>query len=109
MKSIYVIIAGVSVGAAVMYFLFIKSSFKHDTSHDSIEDAARDAVGWGTRQRVKGKGRSFAGAVKEGIGRVMGKEDLAEEGIIDQAVGATADAAGKFGHAVGQTIHDLNR
>jgi uncharacterized protein YjbJ (UPF0337 family) len=47
--------------------------------------------------------------VKEGFGRATGDDDLAGEGLVDQAVGAVKDGAGKAAQAVGETIHDLNR
>jgi uncharacterized protein YjbJ (UPF0337 family) len=109
MKSTFGIIAGVSIGLAVMYFLLMEPSLRHDAGYDGMEDAAEGAFGWGTKQRVKGRSKSLAGTVKEGIGRLTGNDNLADEGVLDQAAGAAKDAAGRVGHAVGQTIHDLNR
>jgi uncharacterized protein YjbJ (UPF0337 family) len=54
-------------------------------------------------------GTNAVGKFKEGLGRVTGDTDLANEGAVDQAVGATKDVVGEFAHAVGETIHDLNR
>jgi len=52
---------------------------------------------------------SFAGAIKEGVGRLTGDDQMADEGAADRVVGNVEDAAGQLGHAVGETIHDLNR
>jgi uncharacterized protein YjbJ (UPF0337 family) len=54
-------------------------------------------------------GSTVAGKVKQGVGRVLGDDDLAGEGVLDQAVGAVKDTAGDVAQAAGQTIHDLNR
>jgi uncharacterized protein YjbJ (UPF0337 family) len=43
------------------------------------------------------------------VGTATGNDDLAGEGVLDQAAGKVKDAAGQLGHAVGETIHDLNR
>jgi uncharacterized protein YjbJ (UPF0337 family) len=47
--------------------------------------------------------------VKEGVGRFTGDPDLAAEGTLDKVAGRAKDAAGEFGQAAAQTIHDLNR
>jgi uncharacterized protein YjbJ (UPF0337 family) len=109
MKALPWIIAGVGIGAGVTILLLNQQQSKYATGYDSVEDAAHKTFGWGTRQRVQGNGRSFVGAVKEGIGRVTVNADLADEGMAERAVGTAKDAAGKLGHAVGKTIHDLNR
>jgi len=56
-----------------------------------------------------GAARGLAGKVKEGVGRAAGDDQLADEGVADQVVGNVKDTAGKVAHAVGETIHDLNR
>jgi uncharacterized protein YjbJ (UPF0337 family) len=109
MKPIHWIIAGVGVGAALTLLLFYQPSSQLETGYDSIEDAANTAWRWGTKKRVGAGADTIVGRVKEGIGRVTGDDDLAGEGIADQAVGAVKDTAGKWGHAIGETLHDLNR
>jgi uncharacterized protein YjbJ (UPF0337 family) len=84
-------------------------SFATGTAYDGIERAARKTFGWGTKKRAEGKVSAFAGAIKEGAGRLTGDYDMADEGTADRVVGNVKDAAGKVGHAVGETLHDLNR
>ena len=109
MRPIHWILAGTAVGAAVAFLLFYEPSAQHDTGYDSVEDAANRAWRWGTKRRFGAAADTLAGRVKEGVGRVTGDDDLTGEGVLDQAAGAVKDTAGKWGHAVGQTIHDLNR
>jgi uncharacterized protein YjbJ (UPF0337 family) len=109
MKALPWIIGGVGIGAVVTYILFNTPQPEYATGSDTIEDAAHKAFGWGTKQRTAGKGQSIVGAVKEGIGRITGDADLADEGAAEGLVGDAKDAAGRLGHAVGQTIHDLNQ
>jgi uncharacterized protein YjbJ (UPF0337 family) len=49
------------------------------------------------------------GKLKEGAGRVTGGDQLAGEGVVDQAVGTVKDTAGQAAQALGETIHELNR
>jgi uncharacterized protein YjbJ (UPF0337 family) len=109
MKPIHWILGGIGVGAAIAFLLFYEPPLQHETGYDGVEDAANKAWRWGTRKRFGAGADSIVGRVKEGIGRVTGDEDLADEGVLDQAAGAVKDTAGRWGHAVGQTIHDLNR
>jgi uncharacterized protein YjbJ (UPF0337 family) len=109
MRPIHWIIAGVGVGAAVTFLLFYEPSLQSTTGHDGVEGAANRAWAWGTKKRFSGGADAVIGKVKEAVGTATGNDDLAEEGVLDQASGAVRDAAGQLGHAVGQTIHDLNR
>ena len=79
------------------------------TGSDDIEDAAGKTSLWGSKQRLKGAGGNLAGKVKEGLGRVTGDDQLAGEGVVDQAVGAVKDTAGAAAQAAGQAIHNLNQ
>lgn len=111
MRALPWIIAGVGIGVGVTMLLFNEGepSFATGTAYDGVERAARKTFGWGTKKRAEGKVSAFAGAVKEGVGRLTGDYNMADEGTADRVVGNVKDAAGKVGHAVGETIHDLNR
>jgi uncharacterized protein YjbJ (UPF0337 family) len=111
MRALPWIIAGVGIGVGVTMLLFNEGepSFATGTAYDGVERAARKTFGWGTKKRAEGKVSAFAGAVKEGVGRLAGDYNMADEGTADRVVGNVKDAAGKVGHAVGETIHDLNR
>jgi uncharacterized protein YjbJ (UPF0337 family) len=51
----------------------------------------------------------LVGKLKEGVGRATGDDELAEEGVGEQIVGSVKGAVGEAAHAVGETIHELNR
>jgi uncharacterized protein YjbJ (UPF0337 family) len=111
MRALPWIIGGVVVGAGITMLLFndTEPGYATETGYDGVERAARKTFGWGTRQRAEGKVGAFAGAIKEGVGRITGDNRMADEGAADQVVGNVKDAAGQIGHAAGETIHDLNR
>jgi uncharacterized protein YjbJ (UPF0337 family) len=108
MKGLPWIIAGITIGTVITYVALYESGPEYPTRSDTVEDAAHKAFEWGTKQRVAGKGQSVAGSVKEGIGRVTGDADLTDEGAVEGLGGDVKDAVGELGHAVGETIHDLN-
>lgn len=105
MKTFLWLAGGLGFGLAAYLILTAPQS---STSSDSVEGAARDAAGWGSKQRVKGTGDSLVGKVKEGFGNLTGNDQLAGEGQGDQVAGTIKDAAGKVAQAAGQTLHDLN-
>ena len=109
MKPFHSIFAGITVGAAITLLYLDQPSLQHETGLDGFEDAANKVWKWGSKARAAGGGDNIVGRVKEGIGRVTGNDDLASEGVLDQAAGAVKDAAGQLGHTAGKTIHDLNR
>src|ERR1700680_3826713 len=109
MRALPWIIAGVGIGVGVTILLFNDAEPIYETGYDGVERAARKTFGWGTRKRAEGKVGAVAGAIKEGVGRLTGDNRMAGEGAADRVVGNVKDAAGQFGHAVGETIRDLNR
>ena len=108
MKTFAWIVAGIGVGIAA-YVVLNQPGPQYATGNDDVEDAAGRATLWGSKQRLYGTGGDLAGKVKEGIGRITGDDQLADEGVTDQVVGAVKDTAGRVAQAAGQTIHDLNR
>jgi uncharacterized protein YjbJ (UPF0337 family) len=112
MRALPWILAGVGIGVGVTILIFngeVGTQPEYATGYDGVERAARKSFGWGTKNRAEGKVRSFAGAVKEGVGRFTGDQEMADEGTVDRVVGDVKDVAGQVGHAVGETIHDLNK
>ena len=110
MKAFPWIVAGVGIGVGVTLLIRLtEPEAEYATGYDGVERAARKTFDWGTKKRAGGKVQSIAGAIKEGVGRVTGDEQLADEGAADRFVGDVKDAAGQVGHAGAQTIHDLNR
>ena len=107
MKPLHWIVLG--VGAAYATYLVINNlQPKYATGTDEIENASHKTAFWGTKQRTSGTAGRIVGKVKEGLGRVTGNDNLADEGAVDQAKGAVKDAVGNVAQAAGQTIHDLN-
>ena len=109
MKALPWVIAGVGVGAALAYVMLNEPRPQPETGWDSVENAANRAWRWGSKARLSGAGTNTAGRLKEGVGRVLGDDDLANEGVADQLVGIVKTGAGTLAHVVGETIHDLNR
>jgi uncharacterized protein YjbJ (UPF0337 family) len=101
-----VAVAGLSVAA---YVVLTRSAWEDTTGPADADGAARMAFGWGTKQRLSGVGSQLSGRLKESVGRLAGNDNLAGEGIANQAAGLAKDAAGTVAQAVGETIHDLNR
>ena len=108
MKALTWVMAGVGAGIAA-YIILNQPGPRYATGDDDVEYGADRAALWGSKQRVYGAGRGLAGKVKEGVGRITGDDELAGEGVVDQAAGAVKDTAGRAAQAVGQTVHDLNR
>jgi uncharacterized protein YjbJ (UPF0337 family) len=103
------IFAGIGAGIAATYLLMNQPRMQGETGYDSVEEGAARTYGWGSKARVTGAGRNIAGRVKEGVGRLTGRDDIAGEGVLDQAAGSVKNAVGTVAQAAGQTIHDLNR
>lgn len=108
MKALPWVVAGLGLGFAA-YYLLSNASSEYAIGSDDVDTGARKIFGWSTKQRVAGTGERMAGKLKEGLGRVTGNDDLAEEGLADQATGTLRDATGALAHAAGQTIQDLSR
>jgi uncharacterized protein YjbJ (UPF0337 family) len=109
MKPLPWIVAGVGAGVALAYVILNQPQPQNATGWNSVEDSADRTFGWGSKNRISGAGRNLFGKMKEGLGRVAGNNDLADEGTADQAIGSIQNAAGRVGQAAGETIHDLNR
>lgn len=102
------ILAGLGIGYAA-YVLLNTPGPEYSTGSDTLEGAARGTAQWGSKKRISGGGEGLIGKAKEGLGNLVGSDDLASEGIMDQATGAVKDTAGQVAQAAGQTLHDLNR
>jgi uncharacterized protein YjbJ (UPF0337 family) len=109
MRALPWLLAGTAIGAGIAVLVLNDWEPEYETGYDSVEGAARKTFGWGTRQRAEGKVGSVVGAVKEEVGRFTGDSDLAAEGTVQKVAGEVKDKAGEVGHAVAQTIHDLNK
>ena len=110
MRAFPWILAGIGIGLGVTLLVLLNEpEAEYETGYDGVEDAARKTFGWGTKTRVKGTAESVVGAVKEGVGRITGDDQLAGEGTVVRVAGDIKDAAGTAGQVIGQTIHDLNK
>ena len=108
MKALPWILAGIGVGIAT-YVVLNQPGPQYATGNDDVEDAAAKTSLWGSKQRLSGTGGTLVGKLKEGVGRATGDDQLADEGVADQVVGAVKNTAGDAAHALGETIHQLNR
>jgi uncharacterized protein YjbJ (UPF0337 family) len=109
MRALPWVIAGVGIGLGVTILLFNEPEPDYATGYNGVERAARKTFNWGTKRRAEGKVGAVAGAIKEGLGNLTGDDRMAGEGAADRAMANIKDAAGQVGHAVGETIHDMNR
>src|ERR1035437_4473586 len=107
MKGLPWILAGIGVGFVLAYVTW--SEPETETGWDSAENVADRAWTWGSKARLSGAGRNTAGRFKDGIGRVIGENDLADEGVAHQFVGTVKSESAALAQAVCETIHDLNR
>ena len=108
MKTLAWFAAGIGIGL-VVYLIANTPGPQYATGSDTLEDAARSAADWGTKQRATGAGAGVLGRAKEGLGNLAGDPDLAGEGTGDRVAGELKEGVGKFAQAAGQTLHDLNR
>ncbi len=108
MKAFPWIIAGIGAGIAA-YVMLNQPGPQYATGNDDVEDAASRTTAWGSKQRIFGTGGNLAGKLKEGVGRVSCDDQLADEGLADQVVGAVKNTTGRVAQAAGQTLHELNR
>jgi uncharacterized protein YjbJ (UPF0337 family) len=109
MRASRLLLAGIGVGAALTYALFYESTLQQEAEFDGVEDSANKMRGWGTRQRFGGGVDTLVGRMKEGVGRIAGDDDLADEGVGDQVVGAAKDTVGRWSQAAGRSVQDLGR
>jgi uncharacterized protein YjbJ (UPF0337 family) len=108
MRVLPLMVAVAGIGLAA-YVIYTGSDHEYATGSGDAEDAAQQAFGWGTKQRVSGAASQLAGNLKKGVGRITGDDDLVQEGVVDQAAGLAKDAAGNVAQTVGETIHELSR
>jgi len=108
MKALTWVMAGVGAGIAA-YIILNQPGPRYATGDEDVEYAANRTALWGSKQRLSGTGRGIAGRIKEGVGRITGDDQLADEGMVDQVAGVVKDAAGGAAQAMGETVHELNR
>jgi uncharacterized protein YjbJ (UPF0337 family) len=108
MKVLKWLIVGIGVGVAA-YIISNQPGPMDPYGDPDVEDAADQAAFWGSKRRLSGTGSRLAGQVKEGIGRVIGDDEMAGEGAVQQVAGAVEDTVGKVAQAAGETIHNLNQ
>ncbi len=106
MKALPWILAGVGAGL-VVYYLVTSDEFSY--AGNDFDGAANRTSAWGSEQRIKGSGGNLFGKAKEGVGRFTGNDELAGEGLVDQAVGTVKDTAGKAAHAVSDVLREGGR
>ena len=109
MKALPWVVAGVGIGAALIYVIVNAPQPSYSTGDPDVDRFASKANRWGSKQRVQGAGDSLVGKAKQAFGEATGDYDTADSGAGDQTVGSLRDVAGKAANAVGDTVRDLNR
>lgn len=109
MKALPWIVAGVGIGAALIYIITNAPEQQFSTGDPDLDRFANKSDRWGAKQRVQGAGGSLVGKAKEAFGNATGDDDTAASGVADQVTGSVRDVAGKAANAVGGAIRDLNR
>lgn len=104
MKKLPWIVGGVGAGLAA-YFLVNRIAPEYADVGSDIENASGKMSLWGWKARIKGKGTSLVGALKERAGQALNNEQLVAEGLGDKAVGAVEDTAGHASQKVGEALH----
>jgi uncharacterized protein YjbJ (UPF0337 family) len=84
MGWIWIVLLLAVVGAAVWYFMFRNKSSVTSTSTSFGMD----------RDRVAGSAKQVTGAVKDGVGNVLGDTKLQAEGKLDKAEGRAQNTVG---------------
>jgi uncharacterized protein YjbJ (UPF0337 family) len=107
MKTLPWIVAALGTGVAA-YFWMNQQGMQHATGSERLEGAARRTTAWGSRQRIKGLGGNLLGKMKQGLGRVTDTGSLEREGLADRAAGSVEDALGATAQAAGRMLHDFN-
>lgn len=109
MKALPWIIAGVGIGAALVYVITNAPEPSYSAGDTDLDRFAGKANRWGSKQQVQGAGDSLVGKAKQAFGEVTGDYETADSGAGDQIVGSIRNAAGKAANAVGDAVRDLNR
>lgn len=109
MKALAWIVAGVGIGAALMYVIANAPEPRYSSGDPDLDRFADNANRWGSKQRVQGAGDSIVGKAKQAFGEFTGDDETADSGAGDQTVGSIRNVAGKAANAVGDAVRDLNR
>ena len=109
MKALPWVVAGVGIGAALIYVIVNAPPPSYSTGDPDVDRLASKANSWGSKQRVQGAGDSLVGKAKQAFGEFTGDDETADSGAGDQTVGSVRNVAGKAANAVGDTLRDLNR
>ena len=109
MNALPWLVAGVGIGAALVYVIVNTPPPSSSTADPDVDRFANKANRWGSKQRVQGAGASLVGKAKQAFGEVTGDYDTADSGAGDQTEGSLRNLAGKAANAVGDTVRDLNR
>ena len=56
---------------------------------------------------IKGKGKQVKGAVKEGLGKLIGDRKLEDSGTADRVEGDVQEGFGKTKRKIGEAVEDL--
>ncbi len=108
MKKLPWIVGGVGVGLAAFVLVRRIAPGYADAGSD-IDHASGKMSLWGWKARLKGKGTSLAGGLKEKTGHALNNEQLVAEGLGDKAVGAVENTAGHASQKVCEALQVMAR
>lgn len=98
-----------ALGIVGAYIFLDRRAVRYAAEYNELKSAADRTDLWGSKQRIAGTGRDLLGKMKEGVSRLSGNQDLADQGVADQIAGGVQNAAGKAANAASDTIRELNR
>ena len=99
MKIFPWLVAGVGVGVAA--YVILSQSSVGMAGQEDLKYAAGRSKMWGAKQGLAGTGKGMVGKVKEGVGKALEDDDLANEGVGDQLIGTVKTSAGRAANALG--------
>jgi uncharacterized protein YjbJ (UPF0337 family) len=98
-KVLGLTVAGLWAGLGA-YVVFNLLAPRHAMGRYATEGHNERDGSLGSKERISGAGRRFAGQVKDNVGRIIGDGDLTGEGVADQVTGAAKDVAANLPRAV---------
>lgn len=98
------LVGGTALGMAVWAIL----NAENGGSVNRVAEASDAASVWGAKERVTGTGGNLLGKAEQGFGKLTGDRSTQAQGVVDEAIGAVKDAAGKAAQALGAKTEDAH-
>jgi uncharacterized protein YjbJ (UPF0337 family) len=107
MKTFPWIAVGVGAGLTT-YLLLERFTPGYAAVGSDIDNASGKMSLWGWKTRLKGKGTSLVGALKERAVQALENGQLVAEGLGDRAFGEAENIAGHVSETIGGKLHTVN-